>query len=114
MTIVRTLIDVTYIFQWKIFQMDVKNAFLNGDLHEEVYVISPSNDSHKSGEVCKLQKVIYGLKQSSRAWFQKFPTVIVSLHFVASQHDSALFVRKTNVGRILHFFQRLSSISVQV
>jgi len=42
--------------------MDIKNAFLNGDLHEEFYMIPPPGVSHKSGEVFKLQKVLYGLK----------------------------------------------------
>jgi len=58
----RTVIVVVSIFQWKIFQMDMKNAFLNGDLHEEVYMIPPPSVSHKSDEVCKLQKALYGLK----------------------------------------------------
>jgi len=62
MTIVCTLIVVTSIFQWKIFQMDVKNAFLNEDIHEEVYMIPPLSVSHKSDEVCKLKKVLYDLK----------------------------------------------------
>jgi len=57
-TIVRILIVVASIFQWKIFQMDVKNAFLNDDLHEEVYMIPPPGVSHKSSEVCKLQKTL--------------------------------------------------------
>jgi len=69
MTIVHTLIVVTFIFQWKIFQMDVKNAFLNGDQYEEVYMIPPPGVSHKAGKVCKLQKILYGLKQAPRAWF---------------------------------------------
>jgi len=57
-TIVRTLIVVASIFQWKIFQMNVKNVFLNGDVHEEVYMIPPLGVSHKSSEVCKLQKAL--------------------------------------------------------
>jgi len=81
--------------------MDVKNAFFNKYPHDEVYMIPPPGVSHKSGEICKFQKVFYGLKQTPRAWFPKFSTLIVSLGFVVSHHDSALFVRKTNVGRIL-------------
>jgi len=61
----------------------------------------PPGVSHKSCEVCRLQKALYGLKQAPHAWFQKFSTVIVSLSFVASHHDSALFFRKTNARQIL-------------
>jgi len=74
MTIIRTLIVVPSVFQWKIFQIGVENAFLNGDIHEEVYMIPPPCVSHKSGEVCKLQKALYGLKQAPRPWFNKFST----------------------------------------
>jgi len=80
--------------------MNVNNAFLNGYLHEEVYMTQPSGVSHKSSEVCKLQKSLYGLKQAPRAWFQKSSIVIVSLSFVVSHHDFALFVQKTNARRI--------------
>jgi len=64
-------------------------------------MIPPPGVSHKFVEVCKLQKVLYGLKQAHRAWFQKFSTRFISLGSVACNHDSALFVRKTNTGRIL-------------
>ncbi|KAJ9548438.1 hypothetical protein OSB04_020981 [Centaurea solstitialis] len=101
MTTVRTLIAVASIRQWKICQMDVKNAFLNGDLHEEVYMTPPPGVAHKPGEVCRLRKALYGLKQAPRAWFEKFSTVITSLGFTPSNHDSALFVRCTGAGRIL-------------
>ncbi|KAJ9548119.1 hypothetical protein OSB04_020662 [Centaurea solstitialis] len=101
MTTVRTLIAVASIRRWKICQMDVKNAFLNGDLHEEVYMTPPPGVPHKSGEVCRLRKALYGLKQAPRTWFEKFSTVITSLGFTPSNHDSALFVRCTGASRIL-------------
>ncbi|CAJ2650750.1 unnamed protein product [Trifolium pratense] len=101
MTTIRTLIVVASVRQWPISQMDVKNAFLNGDLLEEVYMVPPSGVSHNPGEVCKLKKALYGLKQAPRAWFEKFSAVIISLGFCSSDHDSALFVKTTSHGRII-------------
>ncbi|XP_039118171.1 uncharacterized mitochondrial protein AtMg00810-like [Dioscorea cayenensis subsp. rotundata] len=101
MATVRTLIVVASICQWRMPHMDVKNAFLNGDLHEEVYMTPPSGVAHQSGEVCKLRKDLYGLKQAPRAWFEKFFTMITSLGFLPSHHDSALFVKCTMACRIL-------------
>ncbi|XP_022158866.1 uncharacterized protein LOC111025329 [Momordica charantia] len=81
--------------------MDVKNAFLNGDLYEEVYMTPPPDVAHQLGEVCRLRKALYGLKQAPHAWFEKFSTVITSLGFICSHHDFALFVKCTSACRIL-------------
>ena len=99
MTTICTLIVVASIHQWHIFQLDVKNAFLNGDLQEEVYMAPPPSISHDSGYVCKHKKALYCLKQAPRAWFEKFSIVISSLGFVSSSHDSALFIRCTDACR---------------
>ncbi|XP_019194028.1 PREDICTED: uncharacterized protein LOC109188018 [Ipomoea nil] len=76
--------------------MDVKNAFLNGNLDEEVYMHPPPGYSHNSKQVCLLQRALYGLKQAPRAWFAKFSSTIAQFGFTSSPHDSALFVRHTN------------------
>ncbi|GJS40117.1 uncharacterized mitochondrial protein-like protein [Tanacetum coccineum] len=81
--------------------MDVKNAFLNSYLNEEVYMKPPPGIPHQLGEVCKLHKALYKLKQAPRAWYEKFSIVVTSLGFVSSNHDSALFVKRSSVGRIL-------------
>ena len=101
MTTVRTLIAVASIHQWSLSQLDVKNAFLNGNLQEDVYMVPPPGVSHDPGYVCKLKKALYGLKQAPRAWFERFSTVVASLGFTPSHHDSALFFRCTSAGRIL-------------
>ena len=62
MTTIRILIDVVSVSQWYISQMGVKNAFLNGGLQEEVYMVPPQGVSHNQGEVCGLNKALYGLK----------------------------------------------------
>jgi len=61
----------------------------------------PPGISHDSGYVCKLKKALYGLKQAPHAWFEKFSIVISSLGFVSRSHDSALFIKCTNVGHII-------------
>lgn len=62
--------------------MDVKNAFLNGILHEEVCMIPPPGIYHNEREVHKLKKTLYGLKQVPRAWFENLSIVITSFHFI--------------------------------
>jgi hypothetical protein len=63
----------------------------------------PPGISHDSGYVCKLKKALYGLKQAPHAWFEKFSIVISSLGFVSSSHNSALFIKCTDAGRIILF-----------
>ena len=101
MTNIHTRIAVASICQWHISQLDVKNAFLNGDLQEEVYMSPPSGVSRDSGYVYKLKKALYGLKQAPCAWFEKFSVVISSLGFASSSHDSALFVKCTDTGPLI-------------
>ena len=62
-TTIHTLIAVASIRQWHISQLGVKNAFLNGDLQEKVYMAPPPSISHDYRYVCKLKKILYGLKQ---------------------------------------------------
>ena len=64
-------------------------------------MVPPPGVSYDFGYVCKLNKALYGLKQAPRAWFEKFYIVISSLRFVSSSHDSALFIKSTDAGRII-------------
>ena len=81
--------------------MNVKNAFLNGDLSEEVYMQPPPDLSVESNKVYRLRRALYGLKQAPRAWFSKFSSTIFRLGYTASPYDSALFLRRTDKGTIL-------------
>ena len=81
--------------------MDVKNAFLNGDLSEEVYMQPSPGLSVESNKVCHLRRALYGLKQAPRAWFAKFSSTISRLGYMASYYDFALFLRCTDKGIIL-------------
>jgi hypothetical protein len=100
MTTVWTLLAVVAIRQWSISQLDVKNAFLNGELREEVYMQPPLGYSVPDGLVCRLCGSLYGLKQAPRAWFECFSSVVIDAGFKPSDHDPALFVH-TSRGRTL-------------
>ena len=70
---IRVLFSIAANKEWPLYQFDVKNAFLHGEIEEEVYM-KPSpgySDEYNQGEGCKLKKALYGLKQSPRAWFWK-------------------------------------------
>ena len=98
---VRTLIVVSADRKWPLFQMDVKNAFLNGELSEEVYMKLPPGYSHPPGfphRVFRLRRALYGLKQAPRAWFAKFNSTISQHDFSGSSFDTSLFLRRSGHG----------------
>ena len=98
---VHALLAVAAASKWNIFQMDVKNAFFNGDFSKEVYMQPPHGLSIKSNKVCHLRLALYGLKQVPRAWFAKFSSIISRLGYMASHYDSALFLRHIDKCTIL-------------
>lgn len=83
--------------------MDVKSAFLNGDLEEEVYVVQPPGfiEKGKEGQVLRLKKALYGLKQAPRAWNAKLHNTLISLNFIKSETESAVYVRGTGSSRLI-------------
>ncbi|RVX18786.1 Retrovirus-related Pol polyprotein from transposon TNT 1-94 [Vitis vinifera] len=84
-------------------QLDIKNAFLNGDLEEEVYMEIPPGfrRSMAKNQVCKLQKSLYGLKQSPQAWFDRFTKTVLKLGYKQGQADHTLFVKKSHAGKMV-------------
>ncbi|KAD0786919.1 hypothetical protein E3N88_43719 [Mikania micrantha] len=92
----RALLSVAVKRGWHIHQLDVNNAFLHGDLEEEVYMKVPQGFSQeKETRVCRLRKSIYGLKQASRNWYHKFTSCLMNLGFKQSVADPSLFIHKT-------------------
>ncbi|KAI5347152.1 hypothetical protein L3X38_015031 [Prunus dulcis] len=86
------LLSIAAAHHWPLHQMDVHNAFLHGDLQEEVYMLPPPG-SCRQGEhvVCRLHKSLYGLKQAPRNWFRKFSYAICGIGFKQSRADYSLF-----------------------
>ncbi|GKE44935.1 retrovirus-related pol polyprotein from transposon TNT 1-94 [Tanacetum coccineum] len=79
-----------------VYQMDVKTAFLNGNLREEVYVSQPDGfvDKDKPNYVYKLKKALYGLKQAPRAWYDMLSSFLISQDFSKGSVDPTLFIRR--------------------
>ncbi|GKF38567.1 retrovirus-related pol polyprotein from transposon TNT 1-94, partial [Tanacetum coccineum] len=79
-----------------VYQMDVKTAFLNGNLREEVYVSQPDGfvDKDKPNHVYKLKKALYGLKQAPRAWYDMLSLFLISQDFSKGSMDPTLFIRR--------------------
>ncbi|WVZ17541.1 hypothetical protein V8G54_010523 [Vigna mungo] len=97
LTTLRLLLAIAASNQWILKQLDVNNAFLHGDLHEEVYMQSPSGLLiHKPNQVCKLQRSLYGLKQASRQWYDKLSTFLLSNNYIRSNVDHSFFLKHDN------------------
>nr|QWS71057.1 reverse transcriptase RVT_2 [Ipomoea batatas] len=101
MTTMRTILVIASSQSWVLHQMDVKNAFLNGDLKEEIYMkLPPGMQMIAPHEVCKLRRSLYGLKQALGAWFEKFRDTLLTFSFTQSQYDFSLFFHKTTTGMV--------------
>ena len=98
LTSVRCVIIVVAVCHQPLYQMDVMNAFLNGDLQEEVYMQPPPDYIHLSHQVCRLRHALYGLKQAPRIWFENFSLVVAQQGFTLSPYDTAFFVRRSSIG----------------
>ncbi|CAL1388127.1 unnamed protein product [Linum trigynum] len=96
---VRRLIALAVSQNWFLHQLDVNNAFLHGDLQEEVYMRVPQGFvAPGDSRVCHLHKSIYGLRQASRNWYQKFSRALLAFEFKQSRADHSLFIHRKGVS----------------
>jgi hypothetical protein len=88
---------------WYIFQLDVKSAFLNGVLNEEIYVEQPAGleKSNSINKVYLLKKVLYGLKQAPRAWYSMLDNHLLSLGFNRSMNEVTLYVKHADGHKLI-------------
>ncbi|CAL1409608.1 unnamed protein product [Linum trigynum] len=100
---IRTFLALAAAHGWPVFQLDVKSAFLNGTLTEEVYVEQPkgfviAGEEHK---VYRLKKALYGLKQAPRAWYSRIEGYFVAHGFQKCPYEHTLFVKKIGKSILL-------------
>ena len=90
----RLLLALAALEDWHIHQMDVKSAFLNGELEEEIFMEQPKGFvvAGQEARVCRLKKAIYGLKQASCAWNLQFHGVLLGLGFTRTFADAGVYV----------------------
>lgn len=93
---IRILSSIACHLKFKLFQMNVKSAFLNGVLQEKVYVEQPEGfiDLHKPNHVYSLNKALYSLKQAPRAWYERLNKFLVENQFERGSVNKTLFIKK--------------------
>ncbi|GAA0167068.1 transmembrane signal receptor [Lithospermum erythrorhizon] len=103
MDTVRMILSIAAQRNWKIYQLDVKSAFLHGELTEDVYVDQPRGYEEKGKEdhVYKLYKALYGLKQAPRAWYSKIDSHFSKEGFNKCSSEQTLFTKRSSNGRVV-------------
>ncbi|GJR98501.1 retrovirus-related pol polyprotein from transposon TNT 1-94 [Tanacetum coccineum] len=100
---IRILLAYACALDFKLFQMDVKSAFLNGLINEEVYVEQPQGfiDFEKPDHVYKLKKALYGLKQALKAWYDRLKAFLIKHEYKIGMVDNTLFTKKKSSNLII-------------
>ncbi|KAD4585972.1 hypothetical protein E3N88_23573 [Mikania micrantha] len=100
---IRLVLAIANLRNLEVHQMDVKTAFLNGDLEKEIYMEQPEGFSApgQEGKVCKLVKSLYGLKQAPKQWHQKFDQVMINNGFKINECDKCVYVKNTMRGYVI-------------
>lgn len=101
--IVRTILSLTAQQGWTAYHLDVKAAFLNGELLEEVYVVQPEGYKNEQypEKVYKLRKALYGLRQAPRAWNQRLDKYLESINFQRCPQEHGVYKKNTSKGILL-------------
>ena len=92
---IRTVLALAAQYKWLVYQFDVKSAFLNGELKEDVYVHQPQGyeEARNEHKVYKLKKALYGLKQAPRAWYSRIDTYFLKKGFNRSENEHTLYIK---------------------
>eukprot|EP00253_Pinus_taeda_P028008 PITA_28008 len=102
MNSIRLVLSLAASLKWEVHQMDVKSAFLHGDLHEEIYMEQPIGFIQTdSSFVCRLKKSLYGLKQAPRAWYAKMDSFLLESGFSRCHSDNTVYAKKVGKSLII-------------
>ncbi|GJX73513.1 retrovirus-related pol polyprotein from transposon TNT 1-94 [Tanacetum coccineum] len=102
-TSIRMVLAIAALRNLEVHQMDVKTAFLNGDLEEEIYMNQPEGfiAPGQESKVCRLVKSLYGLKQAPKQWHQKFDHTMLESGFKINECDKCVYVKDTSSGYVI-------------
>ena len=94
---VQIILAIAAYFDYEIWQMHVKTAFLNRNLTDDVYMMQPEGfvDPTNAGKICKLQKSIYGLKQACRSWNIHFDEVVKGFGFIKNEEEACVYKKES-------------------
>ena len=100
---IRMILAIAALKNLEIHQMDVKTAFLNGDLDEEIYMEQPEGfiTPGKGNKVCKLVKSLYGLKQAPKKWHEKFDNAMITNGYKINECDKCVYTKETEHGYVI-------------
>jgi hypothetical protein len=102
-TSIRLLIAIAAIHDLKIHQMDVKTAFLNGDLEEQIYMDQPEGfvEARQESKVCKLTRSLYGLKQALKQWYEKFDSCMIENGYKSNECDKCIYSKSWENSHVI-------------
>ena len=95
LTSIRVILSIGAALKLVIHQMDVKSAFLNGDLDEEIFMNVPEGIDRNTDVICRLLRSLYGLKQASRAWNRRLDDFLIKEGFVRLEADHSVYIRRS-------------------
>jgi hypothetical protein len=105
------LLAIAALKNFKLFQLDITSAFLNGKIDKEIYMEQPEGFNDGTGRVCLLKKSLYGLKQAPRIWNSDIHNTLTSLSFKQCRTDPCVYVLNTN-GKLLYLLVYVDDIVI--
>ena len=108
----RIILGLVNQYDLELEQLDVKIAFLHGNLKETIYMNQPEGFEEGENKVCLLKKSLYGLKQSPRMWYLKFDEFLIRYGFIRNKYDSCVYILKKGEVCVLYLLLYVDDILI--